>query len=79
MSPIPGVVGAVWCVVWVFMAFSSPQEHPRISEAELSHIERNLPANKEIKVSEREEPEEVTSCSNIFSSTKLSPSTCIIR
>ena len=51
MSPIPGVVGAVWCVVWVFMAFSSPQEHPRISEAELFHIERNLPKNTEMKVS----------------------------
>jgi ACS family sodium-dependent inorganic phosphate cotransporter len=35
---ISGAVALAWCVAWFFFAFSSPEEHPGISEAELDLI-----------------------------------------
>ena len=48
---IPGMMGVVWCGVWGFMAFSSPHEHPRISEAELNYLQHALSVKQEVKVS----------------------------
>lgn len=37
-----GVIGMLWCVVWYFLAFNTPGEHPRISQNELEYIELNV-------------------------------------
>lgn len=37
---ITGIIGIVWGVVWYFF-YRNPEEHPRINEAELEHIECN--------------------------------------
>lgn len=37
-----GTIGVVWCVIWYFLAFDTPQEHPRISSQELEYIELNV-------------------------------------
>lgn len=42
-----GTIGVAWCVMWYALAFNTPQEHPRISNAELKYIETNI--SKEIK------------------------------
>lgn len=35
---VPGVIGAIWCVFWLYLVYDSPTEHPRISEAEKKYI-----------------------------------------
>lgn len=37
---VQGGLGALWCVAWIFMAFDSPQEHPRIHPAERQLLEK---------------------------------------
>ena len=39
-----GLVGVAWYAGWRYLVTSTPQEHPRISAAELAHIESNAPA-----------------------------------
>jgi len=41
-----GTLGIGWCTLWYFLAFNTPQEHPRIAEEELHYIELNV--SKEI-------------------------------
>ncbi|XP_014246638.1 sialin isoform X2 [Cimex lectularius] len=35
-----GSLGLLWCVFWWFLAFDTPQEHPRISKQELAYIQK---------------------------------------
>ena len=42
-----GVVGVVWSIVWFFLVYNSPAEHPRISAEERDYIEKAL--NKKAK------------------------------
>ncbi|MFM0065941.1 MFS transporter [Paraburkholderia aspalathi] len=35
---ITGVLGLIWCVVWVFVFRDSPADHKRVNAAELAHI-----------------------------------------
>lgn len=42
-----GSIGMAWCLMWYALAFNTPQQHPRISNAELKYIETNI--SKEIK------------------------------
>lgn len=42
-----GTIGLAWCVVWYFLAFNTPNEHPRISSKELQYIELNV--SQEVK------------------------------
>lgn len=37
-----GMIGVLWCVMWYFLAFNTPAEHPRISQRELEYIELNV-------------------------------------
>lgn len=37
-----GTIGMLWCVIWYFLAFNTPQEHPRITPEELEYIELNV-------------------------------------
>lgn len=34
-----GSIGCAWCLMWYALAHDTPQEHPRITAAELKHIE----------------------------------------
>ncbi|XP_055383878.1 sialin [Condylostylus longicornis] len=42
-----GTIGCLWCVMWYFLAFNTPEEHPRITKSELNYISKNI--NNEIK------------------------------
>lgn len=37
-----GSIGLLWCVMWYFLAFNTPSEHPRITAEELEYIELNI-------------------------------------
>jgi MFS family permease len=37
-----GSIGIVWCIMWYFLAFNTPADHPRISPQELEYIELNV-------------------------------------
>lgn len=37
-----GSIGAAWCVMWYFLAFNTPEEHPRISRSEYEYIKKNI-------------------------------------
>ena len=50
MSAASGIVGALFCVVWYFLGYSSPKEHPRISPEELEYIESTKTFNSDDKV-----------------------------
>jgi len=39
-----GTLGVIWCLFWFRFAYSSPEDHPRISKEELSFIRANIPA-----------------------------------
>ena len=28
-----GIIGCIWCIVWIWLCFDSPANHPRISQA----------------------------------------------
>ncbi|KAH8421183.1 hypothetical protein KR009_010760, partial [Drosophila setifemur] len=47
-----GSLGLGWCLLWYFLAYNTPREHPRITEEELNYIELNVSKNdnKTIKV-----------------------------
>lgn len=42
-----GTIGMLWCVMWYFLAYNTPHDHPRISPQELEYIEKNV--SSEIK------------------------------
>lgn len=35
---VPGAVGVLWLVAWVFLVYDTPSDHPRISEDEKRYI-----------------------------------------
>lgn len=37
-----GTIGMLWCVIWFFLAFNTPEEHPRISCQEFEYIQLNI-------------------------------------
>lgn len=37
-----GTIGMMWCIMWYFLAFNTPAEHPRITIAEREYIEMNV-------------------------------------
>ena len=37
-----GSVGVFWFIFWLFLGYSSPHSHPRISEKEIKYIEANV-------------------------------------
>jgi MFS family permease len=39
-----GTIGVLWCIMWYYLAFDTPSEHPRISPSELEYIELNVSA-----------------------------------
>lgn len=39
---VQGGLGAIWCVLWIFLVFDSPQEHPRIHPAERQLFDRSM-------------------------------------
>lgn len=39
---VTGSCGVLWCVVWWFLAFDTPAEHPRITASERHYIESNV-------------------------------------
>lgn len=39
-----GTIGVLWCIMWYFLAFDTPSDHPRISPQELEYIELNVSA-----------------------------------
>ncbi|XP_049316198.1 sialin isoform X3 [Bactrocera dorsalis] len=34
-----GSLGMIWCILWYYLAFNTPKEHPRISTQEIEYIE----------------------------------------
>ncbi|KAK5638170.1 hypothetical protein RI129_012465 [Pyrocoelia pectoralis] len=36
-----GSIGLIWCLMWYFLVFDSPEKHPRISREELDYIRKN--------------------------------------
>jgi len=46
-----GVVGLIWYVFWNLLVYSSPSEHPTITDYELTYLERNLKGVNKNKVS----------------------------
>ncbi len=47
---IPGLMGVVWFIVWVFLVYDSPQTHPRISDDEKEYIITSIGDAKKISV-----------------------------
>lgn len=37
-----GSIGVLWFIVWWFLAFDTPEKHPRISETEKLYIQNSL-------------------------------------
>ncbi|KAH8260738.1 hypothetical protein KR038_010435, partial [Drosophila bunnanda] len=37
-----GTLGIGWCLLWYFLAYNTPREHPRITKEELNYIELNV-------------------------------------
>lgn len=37
-----GLLGVGWCLLWYYLAFNTPKEHPRITKEELNYIENNV-------------------------------------
>ena len=37
-----GVLGVIWFIFWVYLGFSSPADHPRISKEEREYIESSF-------------------------------------
>jgi len=47
---IAGVVGVIWSIMWFFLVYDSPSQHPRISAEEREYIEKTLNKKAERKV-----------------------------
>ena len=39
---LKGIAGLIWCVIWFFLAASSPDKHKFISEEEKNYIMNNI-------------------------------------
>ena len=37
-----GAIGILWFILWLFVGYSSPASHPRISAKERAHIEESI-------------------------------------
>lgn len=37
-----GVIGTAWYIAWYFLAFDTPQQHPRITKKEQDYITDSL-------------------------------------
>nr|AKN21526.1 slc17a-3 [Schmidtea mediterranea] len=44
---IPGIIGIVWFIIWSFVAFSTPANHPRITMTEKRFIESSVNLSSE--------------------------------
>lgn len=47
---VPGIVGVVWFIGWVFLVYDTPETHPRISEEEKQYIITSIGETKKISV-----------------------------
>ena len=47
---IGGGIGLIFCLIWAFMVYDSPAEHPRISQREHLYIQKSLEGRKSKKV-----------------------------
>jgi ACS family sodium-dependent inorganic phosphate cotransporter-like MFS transporter 6/7/8 len=36
---VNGAIGLVWCLVWLFVGYKKPSQHPTIDDRELAHVE----------------------------------------
>jgi len=45
-----GIVALIWYVFWNLLVYSSPNEHPTISDYELTYLERHLKGVNKNKV-----------------------------
>jgi len=45
-----GAVGVIWAIMWFFLVYDSPAQHPRISAEEREYIEKALNKKTETKV-----------------------------
>ena len=43
---VTGLISLFWFILWIFFAFSTPAEHPRISQEERFHIEKSIGVTK---------------------------------
>jgi hypothetical protein len=48
---LTGAVALIWYAFWNFLVYSSPNEHPTITDYELTFLERNLKGVNRNKVS----------------------------
>jgi len=39
---IAGILGILWFLVWIFLAYSTPATHPRISRKEREYIQYSV-------------------------------------
>ena len=42
-----GILGVIWFIFWVYLGYSSPADHPRISKEEREYIEGSIAAEGE--------------------------------
>jgi predicted MFS family arabinose efflux permease len=42
---VQGGLSAIWCIVWIFMVYDSPHEHPRIHPKEKQLFDSVMPQN----------------------------------
>jgi len=45
-----GVIGVIWAILWFFLVYNTPAQHPRISTEERDYIEKVLVKKTEQKV-----------------------------
>lgn len=48
-----GVLGIIWFVFWLYLAYDSPAKHPRVSKAERLHIESTIEDEGSDKIVEK--------------------------
>lgn len=47
---VGGGLCLVFCLVWTYVVYDSPSEHPRISDSERHFIERNTDKSQTLRV-----------------------------
>ncbi len=47
---VPGIIGIIWLIGWIFLVFDSPAVHPRITEEEKHYILASTGVLKQKKV-----------------------------